>query len=193
MKGTQKRYILLNKPYGLLSQFTSEGGHPALDTIGLPPEVYAAGRLDRDSEGLLLLTNDGPFIKRFLDRHIRRYWVQVEGEITPEALGKLRKGVRIKSGMTSPCQCRKLELGEDEIWERQPPIRQRKNIPTSWIEIELTEGKNRQVRRMSAAVGFPTLRLIRVGLGSWDLIEQGPEVGQWIEVSKEEIVGRDRS
>ena len=171
--------ILFNKPYGVLSQFTPEAGHPALDGFGFPPGVYAAGRLDHDSEGALLLTDDGRLIKRLLDpknAHPRTYLAQVDGEITEEALQQLRKGVIIKGYRTRPCKAVKVSPPED-LWERVPPIRYRANIPTSWVRLTLTEGKNRPVRHMTAAVGFPTLRLIRVQIGDLSLGSLQP--GEW--------------
>ncbi len=171
--------ILFNKPYGVLSQFTPEGGHRALDEFGFPPGVYAAGRLDHDSEGALLLTDDGRLIKRLLDpknAHPRTYLAQVDGDITDEALRKLAAGVVIKGYRTRPCKAERVPPPED-LWERVPPIRYRANIPTSWIRLTLTEGKNRQVRHITAAVGFPTLRLIRVQIGDLGLGSLQP--GEW--------------
>ena len=171
--------ILFNKPFGVLSQFTPEGGHPALDTFGFPPDVYAAGRLDHDSEGALLLTDNGKLIKKLLDpkfEHPRTYLAQVEGEITQEALKQLAKGVVIKGYHTKPCKAERVEQPEN-LWDRVPPIRYRANIPTSWVRLTLIEGKNRQVRHMTAAVGFPTLRLIRVQIGNIALADLQP--GEW--------------
>ena len=179
-------YIAFNKPYGVLSQFTPEAGHPALDGFGLPPNVYAAGRLDHDSEGLLLLTDDGKFVKRLLDpafAHPRTYWAQVDGDITGDALKRLEKGVDISGYRTKPCKARKIDA--PDVPPRDPPIRYRAKIPTSWVELTLIEGKNRQVRRMTAAVGFPTLRLVRVKIG--DLSLDGLPQGQWKAVSKSDI------
>ena len=176
--------ILFNKPYGVLSQFTPEAGHPALDGFGFPPGVYAAGRLDHDSEGALLLTDDGRLVKRLLDpknAHPRTYLAQVDGEITDEALQKLRKGVVIKGYRTRPCKAERA-LPPENLWERVPPIRYRANLPTSWVRLTLTEGKNRQVRHMTAAVGFPTLRLIRVQIGDLSLGSLQP--GEWRIVKK---------
>ncbi len=176
---TDGMVILFNKPFGVLSQFTPEGGHPALNDFGFPAGVYAAGRLDHDSEGALLLTDDGQLIKKLLDpkfEHPRTYLAQVEGEITPAALEQLSKGVVIKGYRTRPCQAESVAPPEG-LWERVPPIRYRANIPTSWVRLTLIEGKNRQVRRMTAAVGFPTLRLIRIQIGALDLAELQP--GQW--------------
>ncbi len=171
--------ILFNKPYGVLSQFTPEAGHPALNEFGFPAGVYAAGRLDHDSEGALLLTDDGRLIKKLLDpkyEHPRTYLVQVDGQITDEALKKLAKGVVIKGYQTKPCHA-EMAMPPDDLWERTPPVRYRANIPTSWILITLIEGKNRQVRHMTAAVGFPTLRLIRVKIGKLTL--EGLRPGEW--------------
>lgn len=176
--------LLFNKPYGILSQFTPEGNHPSLDAFGFPRGVYPAGRLDHDSEGALLLTDDGRLVKRLLDpemRHPRTYLVQVEGEISREALQTLEKGVVIKGYKTRPCKARKVSPPE-WLWDRNPPIRERKNIPTSWIEITLTEGKNRQVRRMTAAVGFPTLRLVRIRIGTLSLGDLPP--GKWRKIEE---------
>ena len=171
--------ILFNKPYGVLSQFTPEAGHRALDEFGFPPGVYAAGRLDHDSEGALLLTDDGRLVKKLLDpkfEHPRTYLAQVDGQITPEAVRQLSKGVIIKGYRTLPCKA-EIASPPEGLWERVPPIRYRAAIPTSWVRLTLIEGKNRQVRRMTAAVGFPTLRLIRVQIGNIALSELQP--GQW--------------
>lgn len=169
------QYYIFHKPYGVLSQFTSEGPNPGLGTIlSLPPDVYPVGRLDLDSEGLLLLTNDKYLNYRLLDPengHPRTYWAQVEGDITDEALDKLRTGVDLringKTFRTLPAQARKIE--PPSLPPRNPPIRVRLSVPDSWIELTLTEGKNRQVRRMTAAVGFPTLRLVRCKIGALEL------------------------
>ena len=171
--------ILFNKPYGVLSQFTPEAGHRALDEFGFPPNVYAAGRLDHDSEGALLLTDDGRLVKRLLDpkfAHPRTYLAQVDGQITPEALRKMEKGLVVKGYRTKPCQA-EMAASPDRLWERVPPIRYRANIPTSWVRLTLIEGKNRQVRHMTAAVGFPTLRLVRVQIGNIPLGNLAP--GEW--------------
>lgn len=166
------RYFAIYKPNGMLSQFTSEGGKPGLKELAFPfpPDVYPLGRLDGDSEGLLLLTNNPLVNSRLLNPargHERKYLVQVEGGISPEALSQLRLGVNIKAKSKSFCtQAAKVEIiPTPELPERVPPIRFRKSVPTSWIEISLTEGKNRQVRKMTAAVGFPTLRLVRWSIG----------------------------
>jgi len=171
--------ILFNKPYGVLSQFTPEAGHRALDEFGFPGGVYAAGRLDHDSEGALLLTDEGKLIKKLLDpkfEHPRTYLAQVDGQVTQEAVNQLMKGVSIKGYRTKPCRAQIVESPED-LWERVPPIRYRANIPTSWIRLTLIEGKNRQVRHMTAAVGFPTLRLIRIQIGNIMLDDLKP--GEW--------------
>ena len=171
--------ILFNKPYGVLSQFTPEAGHKALNEFGFPTGVYAAGRLDHDSEGALLLTDDGKLIKKLLDpkfEHPRTYLAQVDGQITPEAVHQLSKGVIIKGYRTKPCHA-ELAMPPKNLWERVPPIRYRAAIPTSWLRLTLIEGKNRQVRHMTAAVGFPTLRLIRVQIGNIPLGNLQP--GEW--------------
>lgn len=182
------QYIAFNKPYGVLSQFTPESGHAALNGFSLPSGVYAAGRLDHDSEGLLLLTDDGRLVKKLLDpefAHPRSYLTQVDGQITPEAVERLKKGVVIKGYKTKPCQAEVLSAPPD-LPDRDPPIRYRKSIPTSWLRLTLTEGKNRQVRRMTAAVGFPTLRLVRVSIGRLEL--GALRVGEWKNVKKGDIL-----
>ena len=171
--------ILFNKPFGVLSQFTPEAGHKALDEFGFPTGVYAAGRLDHDSEGALLLTDNGPLIKKLLDPkfgHPRTYLAQVEGQITEEAIKRLSSGVEIKGYRTKPCIV-EMATEPENLWPRTPPVRFRANIPTSWVRLTLTEGKNRQVRHMTAAVGFPTLRLIRTKIGNIPLEDLQP--GQW--------------
>lgn len=171
--------ILFNKPFGVLSQFTPEAGHKALDEFGFPAGVYAAGRLDHDSEGALLLTDNGPLIKKLLDPkfgHPRTYLAQVDGQITEEAVKKLAAGVDIKGYHTKPCIA-EITTEPENLWPRTPPVRFRANIPTSWVRLTLTEGKNRQVRHMTAAVGFPTLRLIRIKIGNISL--EGLQPGQW--------------
>jgi 23S rRNA pseudouridine2457 synthase len=183
-----KQYIIFNKPYGVLSQFTPDVPEQrTLAEFKLPEDVYAAGRLDSDSEGLLLLTNDGPLIKKLLDpknNHERTYLVQVEGIPTAQALTQLERGVVVQGYHTLPSRVRLLEA-EPNVLPRDPPIRVRQSIPSSWIEIKLTEGKNRQVRRMTAAVGYPTLRLLRIAIGK---ISQGNlSPGEWRELTKSEL------
>lgn len=178
--------ILFNKPYGVLSQFTPAHGHRSLDNFGFPGGVYAAGRLDADSEGLLLLTSDGGLQAHIADpRHKtpKTYWAQVENIITQEALAKLRGGIILNDGPTLPCGAR--ALPDPGLPPRIPPIRARKTIPTSWAELTLKEGRNRQVRRMLAAVGFPVLRLIRSAIGPLTLSGLGP--GQWRILAEKDI------
>ena len=177
------RLILLNKPYGVLPQFTDDQGRPTLADHVPVKGVYAAGRLDRDSEGLLALSDDGALIARIASpKHKlpKTYWVQVEGVPTEEALQRLRTGVTLNDGPTLPAEARMMEEPAD-LWPRDPPVRYRASIPTSWIALTLREGRNRQVRRMTAAVGFPTLRLIRWSIGDWTLDGLAP--GEWREVA----------
>jgi len=172
--------VAFNKPYGVLCQFTDRGvpPRPTLADFGLPADVYPAGRLDFDSEGLLLLTDDGALAHRLTDpRHKqpKTYWVQVEGEPGEAQLAALRAGVALKDGPTRPARARLIE--PPALWPRDPPVRFRKTVADSWLELELREGRNRQVRRMTAAVGLPTLRLVRVSIGPWRLDGLAP--GQW--------------
>ncbi len=181
------RYIIFHKPYGVLSQFTPEGKHATLKDYIEVPDVYAVGRLDADSEGLLLLTDDGPLQHRLTDpkfRHPRTYWAQVEHIPDRAALEQLCGGVTIGNYRTLPAQARLLETAPP-LPPRQPPIRERKQIPTAWLELVLIEGKNRQVRKMTAAVGFPTLRLVRTAIGSIPL--ENLPLGTWRDLSPAEI------
>jgi 23S rRNA pseudouridine2457 synthase len=181
--GPQGRIILLNKPYDVLCQFTSEGGRATLKDYLPIPGVYAAGRLDADSEGLVVLTDDGALQARIAHpRHklAKTYWAQVEGMPDEAALKQLRAGVDLGDFVTKPCKAKLIDEPPG-LWPRDPPIRYRAAIPTSWVELVLTEGKNRQVRRMTAKVGFPTLRLIRWAVGSWNLAGLAP--GEWREVA----------
>ncbi|CAA0117397.1 Ribosomal large subunit pseudouridine synthase E [BD1-7 clade bacterium] len=168
--------ILLNKPFNVLSQFTDDNGRDTLKTY-LPshPGFHPAGRLDYDSEGLLVLTNDGRLQHTISDpKHKleKTYWAQVEGEISDDALNELRRGLILKDGKTRPAKAARID--EPAVWPRNPPIRERKAIPTSWVELTISEGRNRQVRRMTAAVGFPTLRLIRAAIGDWHIGDIAP-------------------
>ena len=175
------RIILFNKPYLVLCQFTDSAGRHSLAEYIAVPGVYAAGRLDYDSEGLVILTDSGKLQYAISDpdnKLPKTYWVQVEGFPTEEALVKLEKGVTLNDGPTRPARVR--YLPEPDLWPRTPPIRYRKNIPTTWLEITITEGRKRQVRRMTAAIGYPTLRLVRVYVGEWELGILGP--GEWREV-----------
>jgi 23S rRNA pseudouridine2457 synthase len=181
----QMRYLLFHKPYGVLSQFTDEGtGHPTLKQYIDVPNVYAAGRLDRDSEGLLLLTDDGPLIKRLTapEHHIEKtYWIMVEGDPTPEKLAQIERGIPLKDYVTLPAKTRRLP--DPEFPPRTKPVTP--HGPTAWIEIKLREGKKRQIRHMTGAVGLPTLRLIRVAIGPIRLGSLEP--GQWRDLTMTEV------
>ena len=183
--------ILFNKPFGVLTQFTDGQGRPTLadyiDTKG----VYAAGRLDRDSEGLVLLTDDGKLQHRLTSpgkKTWKTYWVQVEGIADDQAIERLEKGVVLKDGPTLPARVKK--IAAPELWPRNPPVRYRASIPTQWLEISLQEGRNRQVRRMTACVGHPTLRLVRVAMGRWKLKRLKP--GEWLTVERQPAVKSER-
>lgn len=172
--------VAFNKPFNVLCQFTDQSQPPraTLAAFRLPPRVYAAGRLDYDSEGLLLLTDDGALAHRLTDpRHKvpKTYWVQVEGVPDAEKLGALQRGVLLKDGLTLPARVHQID--PPQLWPRTPPVRFRKTVPDAWLEITLREGRNRQVRRMTAAVGLPTLRLVRVAMGQYHLGDLQP--GQW--------------
>lgn len=182
--------IALYKPYGVLSQFSEEPGSRwrTLADFGMPPRVYPVGRLDADSEGLLLLTDEKALVDRLLspeNRHEREYWVQVERVPSEEALAQLARGVVIGGEKTLPCRAARL-LPPPKLPARIPPIRERKNVPDCWLSLALWEGKNRQVRRMTAAVGHPTLRLLRARIGALTLAKLALSPGEWRELSAEE-------
>jgi 23S rRNA pseudouridine2457 synthase len=180
--------IAFHKPFGVISQFTPDGSNrPTLAGFGFPAAVYPIGRLDADSEGLLLLSDESCWNARILDPergHQREYWVQVEGLPGKEELSRLEKGVLIQGRKTLPCQVKRLDPAP-AIWPRDPPIRHRKTVPDCWLSLVLMEGKNRQVRRMTAAVGYPTLRLIRIRIGSLLLGDLRP--GEWRAVEAREV------
>lgn len=175
------RLLMLNKPFDVLTQFSDDQGRATLKDYVDVPDVYPAGRLDRDSEGLLLLCNDGRVQARIADpryKMAKTYWVQVEGEPSPDQVLRLCRGVQLKDGPTLPAQA--CLIDEPALWPRHPPVRFRKSIPTAWLELIIQEGRNRQVRRMTAAVGLPTLRLVRMQIGPWKL--DGLQPGQWREL-----------
>jgi len=181
------RYLMLNKPYDVLSQFSGDDASKTLKGYVPVPGVYPVGRLDMDSEGLLILTDDGPLAHRLTDpryEHPKTYLVQVERIPDAEALERLRQGVEIQGVMTRPAEVRLLDA-EPELPERSVPVRFRKNVPTAWLEIRLREGRNRQIRRMTAAVGYPTLRIYRIALGTLMLGDLLP--GAWRELRPEEV------
>ncbi len=182
--------IAFNKPYGVLCQFTDRSDPPrqTLAGFGLPASVYPAGRLDFDSEGLLLLSDDGPLIARIANPRFKlakTYLVQVEGTPSPEQCQALRDGLALKDGATLPAECRSLAQ-PDWLWPRMPPVRVRKSVPDAWLELQIREGRNRQVRRMTAAVGLPTLRLLRTAIGAVTLEALRP--GQWRELDSNALL-----
>ncbi|OHX13005.1 pseudouridine synthase [Chromobacterium sphagni] len=180
--------ILLNKPYGVICQFSEHPLHPTLKSCVPLSGVYPAGRLDTDSEGLLLLTGEGPLQHRISDprwKLPKTYWVQVEGQASDEQLAQLRAGVDLGDFTTQPAQARRIDA--PELWERKPPVRFRKTVPDCWLEIVISEGKNRQVRRMTAKVGLPTLRLVRVAIGPWRLDGLLPGEMRSLEVNLEDL------
>ncbi len=173
------RILLFNKPYGVICQFSKDGLHPTLADYIPVPDFYPAGRLDTDSEGLVVLTDDGKLQHRITDpqhKLSKSYWVQVEGLADESALQKLRQGVKLREFSTQPAKACLINEPE-RLWDRVPAIRERKNVPTSWLDLTISEGKNRQVRRMTAAVGLPTLRLIRYQIGIWTIAGLNP--GTW--------------
>ena len=177
----QRRVILFNKPFDTLSQFTDGDGRKTLADFIEVKEVYAAGRLDRDSEGLMVLTNDGVLQAKLTQpksKSPKTYWVQVDGDPSEADLDKLRKGVELKDGLTLPATIERIDA--PNVWQREPPVRFRANIPTTWLAITIIEGRNRQVRRMTAHIGYPTLRLIRYAMGDLTLGDLQP--GEWKEV-----------
>jgi 23S rRNA pseudouridine2457 synthase len=183
------RLLRFNKPHGVLSQFTDAAARPTLADFVDVKGVYAAGRLDRDSEGLLLLTDDGELQAEIADpahKLPKTYWVQVEGDVDHAALDQLRRGVTLRDGLTQPARVERIE--PPAIWPRTPPVRVRQSIPDGWLEMTIAEGRNRQIRRMTAAVGHPTLRLVRVAIGPWRLGDLAP--GQWAEAV---VTGRGRT
>jgi len=187
LPASMQKIVLFNKPFDVLCQFTDDG-NPNSDRETLKdyidiPNIYAAGRLDRDSEGLLVLTNDGKLQANITQpgkKTDKTYWVQVEGTPTEMDLQKLRHGVELKDGMTLPAKAKIMD--NPDIWDRYPPIRERENIPTTWLSITINEGRNRQVRRMTANIGFPTLRLIRYSIGEWTI--KGLKNGTYREIKK---------
>lgn len=178
------KLIIFNKPYGVLTQFTDKSGRPTLADYIPVKHVYPAGRLDRDSEGLVILTDDGQLQHQISNPEYKlpkTYWVQVEGKPNQDAINLLQLGVELNDGRTKPAEARVITA--PKVWERDPPIRHRETVPTSWLEITIREGRNRVIRRMTAAIGFPTLRLIRCKVGAWTLDGLAP--GEWRELKAE--------
>jgi 23S rRNA pseudouridine2457 synthase len=188
------RVILFNKPFGVLSQFTDEQGRETLADYLSAPGFRAAGRLDYDSEGLLLLTDDGALQQHIANpRHKRwkTYQVQVEGLVTDEALAHLRTVVELKDGPSLPARAKRIP--RPQLWPRQPPVRERKSVPDSWLELSIREGRNRQVRRMTAAVGYPTLRLVRIQVGDWSLEKLLPGEHRQLDIHMPQPTGKARA
>ncbi|QIQ20684.1 rRNA large subunit pseudouridine synthase E [Zophobihabitans entericus] len=182
--------IALNKPFGVISQFSEHEKHPTLKNYVDLPGFYPAGRLDTDSEGLLLLTNDGKLQAKIADpkfKQAKTYWAQVEGIVTDEAISLLQKGIALKEFTTAPAKASVIPEPA-KLWQRDPPIRERKSIPTSWISLTIKEGKNRQVRRMCAHVGFPCLRLVRVQIGNINVFDIQLPLGQWQYISATDVL-----